>query len=158
MYGAGAAWSRLFLPGARADPRRSEPESAPGPWPPGAAQKSGGPATLTKTLSFFMNCQNTQMQLLMLIKDSRVRTSNTFFFNPDPALKCTGQQRGVNGRIQFINPDLNPHSIWGSRSRREKISNKNRKNARKLVKSASLLDFLKVNLQKLHCFLLLSNL
>ncbi len=50
MYGAGAAWSRLFLPGARADPSRSEPESAPGPWPPGAragaAQKSGGSATL----------------------------------------------------------------------------------------------------------------
>ena len=42
--------SRLFLPGAGADPRRSEPESAPGPWPPeagaGAAQKSGGSATL----------------------------------------------------------------------------------------------------------------
>ena len=53
MYEAGAAWSRLFLPGAgaRADPRRSEPELAPGPWPPGAgagtaAQKSGGSATL----------------------------------------------------------------------------------------------------------------
>ena len=44
----GAAWSRLFLPGAGADPIRSEPESAPGPWPPGAgaAQKSGGSATL----------------------------------------------------------------------------------------------------------------
>ena len=45
-------WSRLFLPGAgaRADPSRSElePESAPGPWRPGAkaAQKSGGSATL----------------------------------------------------------------------------------------------------------------
>ena len=25
MYGAGAAWSRLFLPGAGADPSRSEP-------------------------------------------------------------------------------------------------------------------------------------
>ena len=50
MYGAGAAWSRLFLPGAGAgaDPSRSEPESAPGPWRPGAgaAQKSGGSATL----------------------------------------------------------------------------------------------------------------
>ena len=48
VYGAGAAWSRLFLPGAGADPSRSEPESAPGPWPPGAgaAQKSGGSATL----------------------------------------------------------------------------------------------------------------
>ena len=30
VYGAGAAWSRLFLPGAGADPSRSEPESAPG--------------------------------------------------------------------------------------------------------------------------------
>ena len=46
--GAGAAWSRLFLPGAGADPRRSEPESAPGPRlsAAGAAQKSGGSATL----------------------------------------------------------------------------------------------------------------
>ena len=34
------------MPGA--DPSRSEPESAPGPWPSGAgaAQKSGGSATL----------------------------------------------------------------------------------------------------------------
>ena len=50
MYGAGAAWSRLFYPGAGADLSRSEPESGPGPWPPGAgageAQKSGGSATL----------------------------------------------------------------------------------------------------------------
>ena len=46
--GAGAAWSRLFLPGAGADPSRSEPESAPGPWQSGAgaAQKSGGSAIL----------------------------------------------------------------------------------------------------------------
>ena len=53
MYGAGAAWSRLFLPGARADPSRSEPESAPGPWPSGAgaAQKSGGSATLKQTIN-----------------------------------------------------------------------------------------------------------
>ena len=29
VYGAGAAWSRLFLPGAGADPIWSEPESAP---------------------------------------------------------------------------------------------------------------------------------
>ena len=38
--------SRLFLPGAGADPGRSE--SAPVPWPPGAgaAQKSGGSSTL----------------------------------------------------------------------------------------------------------------
>ena len=52
MYGAGAAWSRLFYPGAGADPSRSEPEpeSAPGPWPPGAGavQKSGGSVTLLK--------------------------------------------------------------------------------------------------------------
>ena len=52
MYGAGAAWSHLFLPGAGvgADPSRSEPELAPEPWPSGAgaeaAQKSGGSATL----------------------------------------------------------------------------------------------------------------
>ena len=53
MYGAGAAWSRLFLPGAGADPSRSEPEpeSAPGPRPSGAgaAQKSGSSATLVPT-------------------------------------------------------------------------------------------------------------
>ena len=29
VFGAGAAWSRLFLPGARADLIWSEPESAP---------------------------------------------------------------------------------------------------------------------------------
>ena len=53
VYGAGAAWSRLFLPGAGADPSRLEPESAPGPWQTGAgaAQKSGGSATLLKSSS-----------------------------------------------------------------------------------------------------------
>ena len=50
MYGAGAAWSHLFLPGAGAgaDLSRSEPESAPGYWPSGAgaaAPKSGGSTT-----------------------------------------------------------------------------------------------------------------
>ena len=37
-----------FFAWSRADPSRSEPESAPGPWPSGAraAQKSGGSATL----------------------------------------------------------------------------------------------------------------
>ena len=42
-HGAGAAWSRLFLHGAGADPDPiwSEPESAPGPQTSGAAQKSG---------------------------------------------------------------------------------------------------------------------
>ena len=37
-----------ILPGAGADPSRPEPESAPGPWPSGAgaAQNSGGSATL----------------------------------------------------------------------------------------------------------------
>ena len=48
VYGAGVAWSRLFLPGDGADPSRSEPESVPGTWPSGAAQKSGGFATLEK--------------------------------------------------------------------------------------------------------------
>ena len=44
--GAGATWSRLFLPGA--DPSRSETELALGPWPSGAgaAQKSHSSATL----------------------------------------------------------------------------------------------------------------
>ena len=50
-----SVWSRSrsrmeppFYPGAGADPSRSELESAPGPWPPGAgaAQKSAGSATL----------------------------------------------------------------------------------------------------------------
>ena len=43
VYGAGAAWSRLFLPGAGADPIWTE--SVPGPRTSGAAQKSGGSAT-----------------------------------------------------------------------------------------------------------------
>ena len=59
MYGAGAAWSRLFLPGAGADPSRLEPESAPGPWPPGAgagaAQKSGGSATPFSRLVYLLD-------------------------------------------------------------------------------------------------------
>ena len=48
MNGARATWSPLFLPKAGADPSRLEPEPelAPGPWPSGAAQKSGGSATL----------------------------------------------------------------------------------------------------------------
>ena len=48
VYEAGATLSRLFLPGAGANPIWSEPESAPGPWTSGtgAAQKSGGSATL----------------------------------------------------------------------------------------------------------------
>ena len=52
-----SAWSRLFLPGAGADPILSEPELAPGPWTSGAggAQKSGGSATLVlPTVSVFM--------------------------------------------------------------------------------------------------------
>ena len=65
MYGAGAgaAWSRLFLPGAGADPSRSEPEpeSAPGPWRPGAgagaAQKSGGSATLLRSRTILLNVE-----------------------------------------------------------------------------------------------------
>ena len=52
VYGAGAAWSRLFLPGAGADPIWSEPESAPGPRTSGvgagAAKKNGGFAPLTE--------------------------------------------------------------------------------------------------------------
>ena len=44
-YGAGAVWSRLFLPGAGADPILSEPESAPGPrtFGAGAAKKMAAP-------------------------------------------------------------------------------------------------------------------
>ena len=50
--GAGAAWSCPLLSGAGADPIGLEPESARGPWAfgagasAGAAQKSGGSATL----------------------------------------------------------------------------------------------------------------
>ena len=57
VYGAGAAWNRLFLPGSRAgaDPIRSEPELAQGPRSSGAragaAQKSGSSATLAKGLT-----------------------------------------------------------------------------------------------------------
>ena len=48
VYGAGATWSRLFLPGTGADPIWLEPESALGPQTSGAetAQKSGSSATL----------------------------------------------------------------------------------------------------------------
>ena len=51
MHGAGAAWNRLFLPGAGADPIWSEPELAPGPHTSGAGatQKCGGSATLVYT-------------------------------------------------------------------------------------------------------------
>ena len=70
MYGAGAgaAWSRLFFPGAGAgaDPSRSEPESAPGPLPSGAgagaAQKSGGSATLLITRLRLNNCRQSVAQ------------------------------------------------------------------------------------------------
>ena len=58
--------------------------------------------------------------------------------------------------FSLLDPD--PHSICGSGSRRVNLSTKNRKNARKLLITASLLSFLKVNLIKLHCFLFLSNL
>ena len=49
VYGAGAAWSRLFLQ-AGADPIWSEPESAlePRTSGAGAAQKSGGSVTLLR--------------------------------------------------------------------------------------------------------------
>ena len=62
MYGARAAWSRLFLPGA--DPSRSEPESAPGPWPSGAraALKSGGSATLVDKYGVTVNCYQVWLQ------------------------------------------------------------------------------------------------
>ena len=43
--------SRLFLPGAGAGPIWSEPESAPVPRTSGAAQKSGGSATLSLLLT-----------------------------------------------------------------------------------------------------------
>ena len=48
--GAGAAWSRIFLPGAGATLQSLEPESAPGPRTSGAgaAQKSGGSVTLLR--------------------------------------------------------------------------------------------------------------
>ena len=67
MYGDGAAWSRLFLPGAGADPSRSEPESAPGPWPPGAraAQKSGGSATLVLWIRNYLLPYHTSKQKIM---------------------------------------------------------------------------------------------
>ena len=58
MFGVGAAWSPLFLPGAGADPIWSEPKSAPGPLTSGVgdAQKSGGSATLFLTPLEFTQC------------------------------------------------------------------------------------------------------
>ena len=69
MYGAGAAWSRLFLPGARADPSRSEPELAPGPWlsGAGAAQKSGGSATLVFSSE---NCHEKVIKISSCLPDA----------------------------------------------------------------------------------------
>ena len=51
--------SRLFLPGAGADPIWSEPKSAPGPLTSGVgdAQKSGGSATLFLTPLEFTVCE-----------------------------------------------------------------------------------------------------
>ena len=50
IFASGAAWSCPLLSGAGADPIGLEPESAQGPWAvgagAGAAQKSGGSATL----------------------------------------------------------------------------------------------------------------
>ena len=46
MCGAGAAWSRLFLPEAGADPIWPESVAVPRTPGAGAAQKSGGSATL----------------------------------------------------------------------------------------------------------------
>ena len=55
--------------------------------------------------------------------------------------------------------DPDPHSICGSRSRREKVSNKKKKKCKEIdKKNCKLIQFLKVNLDKVHCFLLLSNL
>ena len=49
----------FFFPGAGADPSRSEPESAPGPWlsraGAGATQKRGGSATLIGTCNYIMH-------------------------------------------------------------------------------------------------------
>ena len=60
------------MPGAGADPSRSEPEpeSAPGPWRPGAgaragaAQKSGGSATLLKSTASVVNILESSVKLL----------------------------------------------------------------------------------------------
>ena len=75
-------------PGAAFFTLEPEPESAPGPWPPGAgaAQKSGGSATL-------IYCQVT----------GRIRAA---LFNTDPDSKCKHFETsaGVNS------PDLDPYT------------------------------------------------
>ena len=71
-------------------------------------------------------------------------------------IKCL---KKTNIQSRAVDPD--PHgSICGSGSRRENLSNKNRKNARKLLITSSLFNVFKVpvNLHKVHCFLLVSNL
>ena len=90
------------------------------------------------------------------------------YSDPDP-LHCkiinSNQNMIILLRL-FLNSravDPDPHGSAlilppGSGSRREKFSNKNGKNASKLVKSASSFNFLYRNLHRLHCFLLLSNL
>ena len=65
------------MPGAGADPSRSEPESAPGPWRPGAgaAQKSGGSATLLGGhCGLTVNCNLTLINMAVAIYGSH------FFF------------------------------------------------------------------------------
>ena len=54
--------SRLFLPGAGADPIGSEPESAPGPQTDGAALKSGGSATLSDTQLSIIGSNDTYLR------------------------------------------------------------------------------------------------
>ena len=99
--------SRLFYRGAGADPSRSEPESAPGPWPSGAGaiQKSGGSATLhihieTFLLSFFGSCHanRTPIRVWWL----KASAANQLIFS---SLTASAQSHGeVSGGSVAVNP------------------------------------------------------
>ena len=74
------------MPGAEADPSRLEPESAPGHWLSGAAQKSGGSAKPV------FGQRNEEMCAIMFIIDfvivacfwAGAAGNRTFFLEPEP--------------------------------------------------------------------------
>ena len=74
------------------------------------------------------------------------------FFKTDYELSKIRFNQGCGSGSAFIFP---PGS--GSGSRRINLSTKNWKNARKLLRTATLWSYFSVNLHKLQCFLLLSN-
>ena len=95
--------SRLFLPGAGADPSRSEPESAPGPWPPGAgaAQKSGSSATLLIRVKGFIR------QLWKLLTFTAMKMDGRIFKNLILSLSpLSSNETSGTGAAKWGHPDF----------------------------------------------------